>query len=70
MRRTSIEIDQERLERAQDILGTSGIKDTVNRALDEVVRADLRRRLAERIRSGLGVDRGEEILAASRRWQE
>lgn len=45
MRRTSIEIDQERLDRAQDILGTSGIKDTVNRALDEVVRADLRRRL-------------------------
>ncbi len=70
MRRTSIEIDQERLERAQDILGTSGIKDTVNRALDEVVRADLRRRLAERIRSGRGIDRGEEILEASRRWQE
>lgn len=70
MRRTSIEIDQERLERAQDILGTSGIKDTVNRALDEVVRADLRRRLAERIRSGRGIDRGEEILEASRRWQQ
>lgn len=69
MRRTSIEIDQERLDRARVILGTSGIKDTVDRALEEVVRADLRRRLGERIRSGRGIDRGEEILEASRRWQ-
>lgn len=69
MRRTSIEIDQERLDRARVILGTSGIKDTVDRALEEVVRADLRRRLGERIRTGRGIDRGEEILEASRRWQ-
>ena len=38
-------------------------------ALDEVIRAHLRRRLAERIRSGAGVDRGDDIFAASRDWQ-
>lgn len=69
MRRTSVEIDEERLDRAQQVLGTRGIKDTIDRALEEVVRADLRRRLAERLRSGHGVDRGEELLAESRRWR-
>lgn len=69
MRRTSVEIDEDRLERAQRVLGTRGIKDTVDRALEEVVRADLRRRLAERVKSGRGIDRGEDVLEASRRWQ-
>jgi Arc/MetJ family transcription regulator len=69
MRRTSVEIDEERLARAQRALGTTGIKDTIDRALDEAHRAALRRRLAERVRSGKGVDRGEELLEASRRWQ-
>lgn len=69
MRRTSFEIDEERLARAQRALGTTGIKDTIDRALDEVHRAELRRRLALRIHSGEGVDRGDELLEASRRWQ-
>lgn len=69
MRRTSLEIDEERLARAQQALGTTGIKDTIDRALDEVHRAELRRRLALRIHSGEGVDRGDELLKASRRWQ-
>jgi Arc/MetJ family transcription regulator len=69
MRRTSLEIDERQLERAQRVLGTKGVKDTIDRALDEVLRADLRRRLAERVRTGEGVDRGEEVLEASRRWQ-
>jgi len=69
MRRTSLEIDEELLARAQRVLGTSGVKDTVDRALDEILRADLRQRLAERIRTGDGIDRSEELLEASRRWQ-
>jgi len=69
MRRTSLEIDEEQLTRAQHVLGTTGIKDTIDRALEEVLRADLRRRLAERIRSGEGIDRGDEILTAARRWE-
>lgn len=69
MRRTSLEIDEERLAEAQRVLGTKGVKDTIDRALDEVLRADLRRRLAERIRTGEGFDRGEDVLEASRRWR-
>lgn len=69
MRRTSLEIDEELLARAQQVLGTKGIKDTVARALEEVSRTDLRRRLALRVRSGEGIDRGTEVLDSSRRWQ-
>ena len=69
MRRTSVMIDEAQLTRAQRALGTSGIKDTIDRALDEVIRADLRRRLAQRIETGQGIDRGDEVLAASRQWQ-
>ena len=66
MRRTSINLDESRLARVQLILGTNGIKETVERAFDEVVRADLRRRLALRVRTGEGVDRGESILSETR----
>jgi len=69
MRRTSLEIDEELLARAQRVLGTRGVKDTIDRALDEILRADLRQRLAERIRTGDGIDRNEQLLEASRRWQ-
>ncbi|MDX1631991.1 MAG: type II toxin-antitoxin system VapB family antitoxin [Thermoanaerobaculia bacterium] len=69
MKRTSLEIDEEKLARARRVLGTTGIKDTVDRALAEVIRAELRSRLAERISSGEGIDRGEEILDESRRWE-
>jgi Arc/MetJ family transcription regulator len=69
MRRTSLEIDEERLSRAQKVLGTTGVKDTIERALDEVLRADLRRQLADRIRTGRGVDRSDALFEATRRWQ-
>ena len=68
MRRTSIVLDEKQLARVQRVLGTGGVKDTVDRAFDEVLRADLRRRLARRIRLGAGIDRGARILDASRRW--
>lgn len=68
MKRTSLEIDEEQLERAQRVLGTTGVQVTVERAFEEVVRADLRRRLSERIREGRGIDRGAEVLEATRRW--
>lgn len=68
MRRTSLEIDEHQLAQAQQILGTSGFKDTVDLAPQEVIRAALRLRLAARIRSGAGVDRGEQLFEASRSW--
>ncbi len=47
-------------------LDMEGLKDTVERAFDEVLRAELRRRLAERIRSGEGIDTGPELYEGTR----
>jgi Arc/MetJ family transcription regulator len=69
MRRTSIELDEDQLTQVQRVLGTTGVKDTIDHAFAEILRADRRRRLARRVRLGEGVDRGEEILGASRRWK-
>ncbi len=68
-RRTTIEIDEALLAEAQQVLGTSGLKETVDLALTEVVRAERRRRLAARLRTGAGLDLGPEVLAESRRWR-
>jgi Arc/MetJ family transcription regulator len=65
-RRTSIDVDDERLAQVQRVLGTTGLKDTVERAFDEVLRAELRRSLIERIRTGEGIDRSPELLEQTR----
>ena len=60
--KTSIDIDRELAGEAAEILGTATLKDTVHVALEEVVRAESRRRLAERVRSGtLPVPTREEL---------
>ena len=65
-RRTTIEIDDELLVRAQEALGTHGLKDTVDAAFHEAIRRSLRTRLAERIERGTGVDRSADLLAETR----
>lgn len=65
-RRTTIEIDEDLLAQAQEALGTSGLKDTVDAAFREAIRGSLRDRLARRIERGDGVDRGPDVLAATR----
>ena len=56
--KTSLVIDREKLAEAKEILGTKTIAETVDSALDEVVRLAARRRIMERIRTsktgGLG----------------
>lgn len=69
MQRMSLKIDEERSAQAQRVLGTTGVHDTIDRALAGVLRADLRRRLADRVRSDVGIDRRDALLEASRRWQ-
>lgn len=64
--RTTIELDEDLLEETRQVLGTSGIRETVEGAMREVTRAAKRARLANRIDSGTGVDRGPEMLAATR----
>lgn len=49
MRKTTIAIDDEKLEAVQEALGTSGITETVDRALREVLAAEARRREVERL---------------------
>lgn len=47
--KTSLVIDREKLAKARKILGTSTLAETVDGALDEVIRLAARRRLLERI---------------------
>jgi Arc/MetJ family transcription regulator len=46
MRRTTVDLDDEKLRLVQALYGTSSIKDTLNAALDEVL-AERRRRQRE-----------------------
>jgi len=64
--RTTIEIDAALLDEARDVLGTVGIRETVEVAMRRAVDAELRSRLAHRIRSGEGFDTGPEILTRAR----
>lgn len=47
VRRTTLEIDDDMLSQAREILGTKGVKDTVDEALREVLRMEAGRRLIE-----------------------
>lgn len=64
-RRTSVVIDEDLVDSARTILGTKGIKDTIDVALTEVIRAERRRRLVERFRTGTGMDHGAIVEARS-----
>ncbi|HEU5416123.1 MAG TPA: type II toxin-antitoxin system VapB family antitoxin [Streptosporangiaceae bacterium] len=52
MATTQIELDQDLLARAADILGTATKKDTVNEALRRVVQGEMRRRHLEELAGG------------------
>jgi Arc/MetJ family transcription regulator len=53
--KTSLVIDREKVAEAKEILGTTTIVDTVDAALDEVIRMAARRRLLDRIRRDGGI---------------
>lgn len=50
MHKTTLIVDDEKLRKARRILGTSGIRDTIDRALDEVLALEARRRELDRLR--------------------
>jgi hypothetical protein len=56
MHKTTLVIDDAKLRRVRKVLGTKGIKDTIDRALDEVLALDARRRLVEKLRTMDGLD--------------
>jgi Arc/MetJ family transcription regulator len=58
----SLAIDREKLARAQEILGTETIAQTVDAALDDVIDFDARRRLMKRIVRDGGIGPSPEEL--------
>ena len=68
MHKTTLMLDDAKLRRARKVLGTKGIRDTIDRALDEVLALDARRRLVERLRTmkGLDLDNAEVMAGAWR----
>ena len=68
MRRTTLDIDEELLARASAILGTRGLKATVQRALEEVVAREARRPFAERLQARDGLELDDPDVMA-RAWR-
>lgn len=68
MTKKLIDIDEERLARATEILGASTMKETVNEALGEVIRLAARRAHAQRLATmdGLDLDDGSVMADAWR----
>ena len=65
MHKTTILVDDKKLARVQKVLGTKGIRDTFDRALDEVLALDARRRVVERLWTMEGID--ERVLRNARK---
>ncbi len=63
--RTTIELDQKKLARVRRVLGTTGIKETVERAFDEILAMELRKRHVERLVRQDGLDIADDSVAAS-----
>lgn len=60
--KTSMVIDREKLAEAREILGTKTIADTVDAALDDVIRREKRRNLMDYIRERGGIAPDPEEL--------
>lgn len=68
MRKTTLLIDEDLVQRAQTALGTRGLKATVDRALQEAIAAAARRDAIEQLitMSGLELDNPEVMARAWR----
>lgn len=68
MRKTTLEFDDELFERTRDVLGTRGLKATVQRAFEEVLALHARRQAIEQLQrmEGLDLDRPEVMADAWR----
>lgn len=65
MSTTQIELDQDLLAKAAEILGTATKKDTVNEALRRVVLGELRRRHVDELAAGALPDLADADIMAS-----
>lgn len=64
MTKRLVDIDDELLEAATELLGAATMKETVNRSLEEVVLAARRRRHAERLSAMQGLDLADPVVMA------
>ena len=68
-RKTSVEINEELLESVRRILATSTVKETVERAFQEIVRREARREEVESLRTMRGMDLNDpEVMAGA--WRK
>jgi Arc/MetJ family transcription regulator len=68
MTKRLVDMDDELLEQATEVLGTTTMKATVNTALAEVVRAERRRQHADRLARMEGLDLNKRAVMA-RAWR-
>lgn len=68
MRKTSVDVDDRLLDQVRDVLGTSSIKETIDGALREVLRAEARRREIRALAVMDGLDLADEKVMA-RAWR-
>jgi len=68
MHKTTIELDEQLLEQVRAVLGTHGLKATVQRAFEEVLALDARQRAIRQLQTmeGLDLDRPEVMAEAWR----
>jgi Arc/MetJ family transcription regulator len=64
MRKTSVDVDDRLLEQVRGVLGTSSIKETIDRALREVMRVEARRREIAALGVMDGLDLADEKVMA------
>lgn len=64
MRKTSVDVDDLLLEQVRNVLGTSSIEETIDRALREVMRAEARRREIRALAVMEGFDLADEKVMA------
>ena len=64
MRKTSVDVDDHLLDQVRNVLGTSSIKETIDGALREVMRAEARRREIEALAVMEGLDLADEKVMA------
>lgn len=65
MKKTSVVIDDRLLEEVRSLLGTASIRDTIDRALREIVRVEARRQEVSALVEMDGLDLADEKVMAS-----
>ena len=66
VQRTTVEFDSEQLAEVRKLLGTTGIKDTIDAAFDQIVRQARRIALLDQMRDPEKFDFSEEVFRQAR----